>query len=299
MPFKAERMGIVGLGEIGGMLAEGLLNQGCIQPDQLRVTDHQTGHVAELQARYPGVHDAGDVCRAAEQADVLIVSVRPPAVPAVLMAARPAAKTDAVLWLTSSHFPDEVLSRLWPGDAVTCLPTIAGRLNRGVILAHVRTEDSPDIRKRQFEFAVERCCRQVEWVADRGFKVLNNITGCAPAFVAYIVQTFSDAVVQAQRLYPDEADSIRSPETVDFMVREAFASALELLNEQQISAAELSDRVGAPGGITRTARSALEAVLPETIADLIRRSVLRHEAVDTDIEQMVFSQTGPVSGRMR
>lgn len=291
MAFKLGRVGIIGLGEIGGMLADGLLRQGCIRPEQLRVTDHHAGAAAALQARYPGVEAAADALRAAEQADVLIVSVQPAAVPVVLKTARSAAKADAVLWLTSSHFPDGILDRLWPGDAVTCLPTVAGRIDRGVVLAHVRSAGSADERKCQFESAVGLCCSRVVWVADRGFKVLNNITGCAPAFVAYIVQTFADAVAQAQNLCPDEADARLAPETVDFMVREAFASTLALMDSRQLSAADLSDRVGSPGGITRTARLALEAALPEAMANLIRQSVRRHEAIDADIGRLAAGQT--------
>ncbi|HHX38005.1 MAG TPA: NAD(P)-binding domain-containing protein [Clostridiaceae bacterium] len=282
-PRKYPKVGVIGLGNMGGMLTRGFLKQNIFDAEQIFITDHNKSNTEPLAADYPGVNIVDDERTAATGADLLLISIKPPAIPEVILNVKEFLADGAVLWLTTSHLPDGQLERLWEGDAITFLPTLSGHLDRGVVLAHyyrhpTRIADN-DYSKEFFGSCIEPLCKRLIWVPDDGFAVLNNITGCAPAFVAYLIRAFAEAVAT-------ETDACDA-ELLQSMVLEAFSSTCALLEVTKELPDQLLNRVGSPGGITFTALSALTETMPQSLSTLINRSVERHAVADQEVAAVI------------
>ncbi len=275
-PIK-DRMGVIGLGTIGGMLAERGLHHNQIEPSRLFVYDHHAENIQKLTDRYPEVNVCGAEAEVCGNVDRLIVSIKPPGIPPLLASLRQMfagqEKRLPELYITTSHYDDDQLAALWPKPCVVCLPTIAGVIDRGVVLAHHPAEMDSE-RVRLFEMFMRPQCHELRWVEWSDFPAPNNLTGCAPAFVAYMVQAMADAT---QLSWPN----MRTDELVD-LAKEALISTCMLLDHRGVSPLELISSVGSPGGITYTALSALEETFPASFGELVRRSVRRHHQADSE-----------------
>ena len=222
---KVLKVGVIGLGNMGGMLTRNFLKRNIFDAEQIYITDHNKSNTEPLAATYPGVNIVDNETEAARQADILVISIKPPAIPEVIMKVKGVLAKQAVLWITSSHLPDAQLTKIWQGEAVTFLPTLSGYLDRGVVLAHYFCH--PDIKEQDdsvrdfFANCVKPTCNRLIWVPDGGFAVLNNITGCAPAFVAYLINSFGDAVAEEMVNFDNEL--------LQILILEAFSSTCALL----------------------------------------------------------------------
>lgn len=269
-------LGIIGLGNIGGMLASRVLETGAVAAQDLYLTDHHPENQERLSSAWPQVHICPDERAVAASSDALIIAVAPPVMPDVIRQIRPVFPTDGLLVLTTSHLPDKVLRRLWSGEAITCLPTIASAVGRGTVLAHqLATPAAVD----WFERLMRPSCRHLLWVADDGFAIPNSIAGCAPAFVGFIIDSFAKA---ASRAGMDQ-----DPHLLRELAFEAFASTCELVQSGHADLTDLIQRVGSPGGITRTALSALEEGFPASLDELFHRGACRHQQADEEVEVRV------------
>ncbi len=331
---SGSKIAIIGVGVIGSMLAVTFLEQQLVKPEHLKLYHRHPDQLENLCAAWPGLVPAASAELAVEEADIVIVAVQPAKMPAVLKEICPVMAPAARLWLTTSHLPDKLVRLFWPGRAVTCLPTVAGRYGKGTVLAHavygtgavqaesagadsptkarpeapVETDDSevataelvagassPEVPagstcaplaateadlalhphlKDEFAYYFSFLCRRLLWVEDGGFAVLNNITGCAPAFVCALIQSVAEAVAQHEPDF-DRADLIE-------VAAEAFKSTAVLLEQEALPPADLIGRVGSPGGITYTAMAALDEAMPAVWQDLIQRSTDRHSRADRE-----------------
>src|SRR6218665_369509 len=73
--MKSHRIAIIGGGNLGKSVAEGLLEGGFVQPSQITVTRRKIELLKPLQQR--GVHTIIDNSTAIESSDVIVVALKP------------------------------------------------------------------------------------------------------------------------------------------------------------------------------------------------------------------------------
>lgn len=134
-PFQ--KIAIIGGGNLGAAISEGLLNTPGFDPARLTVTRRRAELLQGLQARGVNVHS--DNLAAASQADLILLVVQPGQMAALLTEIRPVLKPGQVVASLATGFslaeiaevlpPDVVVYRAMPNTAValresmTCLAT--------------------------------------------------------------------------------------------------------------------------------------------------------------------------------
>jgi pyrroline-5-carboxylate reductase len=69
-------LAILGLGKLGGILVRGFVEGGLLTPDQIRATDKRLESASRVASRY-NIQLGEDNVAAAEQADIILLCVRP------------------------------------------------------------------------------------------------------------------------------------------------------------------------------------------------------------------------------
>src|ERR1700712_5021828 len=90
------RVAILGAGKMGGILLQAFLKNNLIAPDQIFATVQHPERALALSAQF-GVEVTTDNLHAAEQADVILLGVKPIQVPALVEQIRPALNKDKML----------------------------------------------------------------------------------------------------------------------------------------------------------------------------------------------------------
>src|SRR5580698_1333451 len=87
------RVAILGTGKMRGILLQALLQNNLVAPDQLFAPVHQAERAQALSAQF-GIEVTTDNLAAAQQADVILLGVKPIQVPALIDVIKPALTPD-------------------------------------------------------------------------------------------------------------------------------------------------------------------------------------------------------------
>lgn len=93
--MEKKRIGIIGVGNMGGAIVVGLLKSGFVDAADIFVSDRKESVLEEMKAK--GVHASEDNFMTAQQADVLIVAVKPYHIEHVLQEIKPVLNAQKIL----------------------------------------------------------------------------------------------------------------------------------------------------------------------------------------------------------
>lgn len=256
----------LGAGNLAEALIAGMTTGGKLDPSRIRIlnrTDRQ--RLAALADQF-GVIPARDLADLAEDADVLILAVKPHDAAGALDALRPhlAPATTLVSVLAGTSLA--VLQRLLPSHTrlVRAMPNTPSRLGLG-ITPLAAAPGCPDDALARARSVFDYVGRTVLIHEDQ-FDAVTAISGSGPAYVYLLAEAMLDA---AARLELPE-DIART------LVNATLQGASAMLDRLPLSAAELRRQVTSPGGTTAAAIATMEAGrVPETIVTAIRNAAER------------------------
>lgn len=267
---------VIGMGEIGSILASQMIEHGVMAPADLFVYDRNQYKCDALKKRFFDVQIAPNLEAAVQKARYIFICVQPVSIAGVLKDIQSLLCEDANIFISSSNFMLSEATEVTGAKVSKFLPTVNSAIGRGVIYAahnyKVTAEDA-----QAFEAIMRKICSQLYIVEEKEFAVLNNLAGCAPAFFAYFSQCLCQAVYERQHSF--------SYREVERIVAETLAATGQRMIEKDLTFEEICMGVGKPGGITYTALSALVDQLPASMSELVKCSVEKHGKIDQLISQ--------------
>lgn len=202
--------------------------------DSMLFTDSGSGRAEEIAAEVGG-EALGSNAELAERADLLVLAVKPAKLEEVATELEGAQTVVSLLGATAL----ERVARLFPGaEAIRVMPNVAVEVRRGVLC--VAGAESPRTRS-----LLELLGHVVE-LPDSQFDAATAVMGCAPAYLALVVEAIADA---------GAADGL-DPGLARELVIETTAGTAELLRERH--PADVRRAVASPGGSTEAGLEALD-----------------------------------------
>ena len=128
------RVAILGTGKMGGILLQAFLKNNLVSPEQIFATVHHPERAQALSAQF-GVEVTTDNLAAAEQADVILLGVKPIQVPALIDEIKPALTPTKMIALVCCVGEDAKLSRMRPGcelAVIRAMPNTPAMLGAGI-----------------------------------------------------------------------------------------------------------------------------------------------------------------------
>ena len=234
-------MVVVGGGNMGAALLDGMLRAGVTKPADTAVVEPFAQRRGELEERFPGVTVSAEV----PSATSAILAVKPPDIPAV--AAQVAeAGAERVLSVAAGVTTETIREAVGPGVAVLrAMPNTPALVGEGVsALCGAPGTSDADL---DWAEAALRGVGLVVRVAESQLDAVTGLTGSGPAYVFLVAEALMDAGVVA--------GLPRS--TVEEMVAQLLVGSAALLNERG-SPADLRAMVTSPGGTTAAGVRVLE-----------------------------------------
>lgn len=268
MTLSLPRIAILGTGHMGGAILGGLI-QTQDAFESIRVTCATAASARALAERGVEVRnledDAGANQWALDEADIIILGVKPHYLLGLLREVAPHAPESAVMVSIAAGITVEHMEQLWPGALIRTMPNTPSQVGKGVtgLSAGSRvTEDQLQAVTRVFETV-----GSVLQVDESSLNALSTFSGSGPAFVYFFIERFME-VAHEHGFTPEQATT---------MVQGTFAGAMELLEHSGKTPQELREAVTSPGGTTQAAlevyRAAdLSAIIREASAAAIARA---------------------------
>lgn len=231
-------LGIIGVGNMGGALAQGALEAGAVS--RVVAMDVSPVRLEELEARIgPRFVQAG-AARTAQEADLLIVAVKPWNLPLVLEevggAMRPGCPLVSVAAGVTLASIEAGLPGPWP--VVRAMPNLAllVRESATALCANVHVGSE---QQRLVETVFE-AVGTIVYVVESQMHAVTGLSGSGPAYVSLLIEGLAAGAV-SKGLEPAVARDLAC---------QLFYGTAKLLREERVHPATLSERVTTPGGTT-------------------------------------------------
>ena len=193
MDAQDVRIGFIGFGNMASAMADGWIASGVIAGDRMCACAGRYDALVERCDRR-GMRAMRTAAEVAAAADVLVVAVKPYMIEDVLGAIA-GALTGKVVLSVAAGWDCAAYERVIPGTRhLSTVPNTPVAINEGVIACEKASTLTDDDRTLLFEL-LGLLGKPVE-VETRLLSVAGTVGGCAPAFVAMVIEALGDAAVK-------------------------------------------------------------------------------------------------------
>lgn len=253
------KWGIIGVGNMGGMLLETWINTGAISADDIVILNRSTEKSLKWKNTFPSISVANSISQIADQADILFICVRPPHIQGVCHELQPLLKTDQVLVSITSPFSIEDLEALVPCQVARAIPSITNRAASGATLLTFGTSLSNHNKAKLIDLTSSYS--NPVFIQEDITRVSSDIVSCGPAFFGYLAQRFIDGAVSETTISKEQATHLTS---------EMLIGLGTLLANGHYTLEELIKKVCVKGGITGEGISVLEKEMTEVFPQVFQ-----------------------------
>lgn len=259
--------GFVGYGNMGGTLLNAFLDHGAVSEVEVIVSNRTMERLDGLKKAHPGVKVVSR-CADVACADIIFLCVRTGDVRATLEQMLPLIDANAHIVTINGGLQIKNLERIFPGKITKAIPSMTMGSGHGVtLICHNGRVDADQASEIEGLFSQ---VGTVQVVAEEQFEVAADLTSCAPAFIADIVQRFVEAGLRHSDLDPEEARQM--------MVETLLGTALTL-SSSGVTFDGLKKKVATKGGISEQGLAVLDRELPGMFDRVLEATVSKHAAV--------------------
>lgn len=266
------KLGIIGTGNMGRILAEALIDGNAVSPSSMMMTNRTLSKALEIQKIYPEAKVGQDALEVAQSCDALFICVKPLQVWDVLEQIQPALTKQKCIISITSPISVEQLERTVPCSVMRIIPSITNRALAGVAL-FTYGEHCSEEWKTYFQTIFQKISVPVE-IDDKITRVASDIVSCGPAFFSHLVQSFITAAVKETEIDKHTATTLAS---------EMLVGLGELLRKKHYTLPTLQEKVCVKGGITGEGIKVLDSETGDMFEKVFQAT---HRKFDEDLEKV-------------
>ncbi|MGB6133535.1 MAG: pyrroline-5-carboxylate reductase [Acidobacteriaceae bacterium] len=233
------RVAVLGAGKMGGILLQAFLKQQILSPDRLLATVAHSERAAALSAQW-GIDVSTDNLKAAAQADVILLGVKPFQVPALVEGIRPALTPEKLLISFAASVRTEAIERAAVEEVpvVRAMPNTPSMLGAGIsALCRGRHVQPGHMTLAESLFSA---VGRTVIVDEKHMDAVTGLSASGPAFIYIILESLAEAGVKVG--LPRDIATLLAAQTT-------FGAARMVL-ETGYHPALLKDAVTTPAGCT-------------------------------------------------
>lgn len=232
------KIGFIGLGNMAKAIIGGMLKQNLVRPEDI-IGSARTKATLEAAEKEFGIITAGDNQRVAEEADVLVLAVKPVFFPEVIGEIKGAVTEDKLIISIAAGKTMEWLRGEFgrPVKLIRCMPNTPALVGEGctAVCGDPAAEQDMELCMRlmgSFGKAIA--------IDERLMDAAGAVGGSAPAYVFMFIEALADGGVAA---------GMPRKQAYEFAAQAVLGSARMVL-ESGLHPGELKDMVCSPGGTT-------------------------------------------------
>lgn len=192
--FDNKTLAFIGSGQMAEAMIASLVDKEILSSERIIAADVREERCRELVARY-GIHTTTNNLKAAEQADILVLSVKPQAIDDVLPVGDPsAAHCDLIISIVAGVSLDSLVERFGNPRVVRAMPNTPAKIGQGITV----WMPTDAVSEQQFEQARQILRAFGDDVSVEKEDYLNMATalsGTGPAYVFMFMEAMVDAGV--------------------------------------------------------------------------------------------------------
>jgi pyrroline-5-carboxylate reductase len=256
-----EKIGLIGVGNMGGAILEGLLTKELAGANQIWVYDKLTDKAAEFKSRWK-VHQAPSNAELVRESEILILAVKPQDLKTTLDEMKVQFKDYHVMISILAGTPVQKIQDAAGRkmDMVRAMPNLGAKV--GASLTAITGTTPKALAAAE---AIFSGCGKTMRLDEKYFDLITALSGSGPAYFFYLMELMAKEG-REKGLSADESKLVA--------VQTALGAALLAASSNE-DPAVLRERVTSKGGTTEAALKELVKTLPQTFGDAIEAAYNR------------------------
>ncbi|MDX1662592.1 MAG: pyrroline-5-carboxylate reductase [Candidatus Promineifilaceae bacterium] len=265
--FEDINISFIGSGTMAEAIIRGLVSLAIIAPEQIIAAGPRAERGQELAARY-GVRVTEDNRQAAEEGQIVVLSIKPQMLPRVIPEIRGhLRRRDLVLSILAGTPIRRLADGLAHAAVVRAMPNTPAQIGQGITVWTVTREVS-EIQKEQARAILASLGQEVFVEEEDYLDMATALSGTGPAYVFMVMEAMIDAGVHMGF----------SRRVARQLVFQTLRGSVEYADRSGRHVAELRNQVTSPGGTTAEAlyhmeKGGLRTVISRGIFAAYQRSI--------------------------
>jgi len=268
------KIGIIGFGSMGSMIASSILAKSFIKPDELIISSRTKSKIDPIKEKWKGIKISGNKT-VSQKAKYIFICVKPFEVKDVLDEIKSFVTADKHLVSIAASVTLNNLESKLDRQITRVIPSITSEVFEGVTLICHNKKVSPE--NRRFIEDLFDCISSVKIIKEVNFEAASDLTSSAPGMIAAIFQNLLNAGLRHSSL--KESDALE-------MITKTLYGTAKLLQETKMNFGEVIARVATKGGVTEQGNRVLNAFLPELFDKVFTSTLNKHEERKDKVDQM-------------
>ena len=237
--FPKLRVAVLGAGKMGGILLQAFLKQNLFSPDQMHATVGHAERALALSTQW-GLDVSTNNRAAVENADLILLGVKPYQVEGLIAEIRPAIKKGALIVSFAASVKTSAIEEAVGTEiaVVRAMPNTPAALGAGVTAlcrGHYVSEKQMELAGRIFETV-----GRTVFVDEKHMDAVTGLSGSGPAYVYIIIEALAEAGVK-----------VGLPrDTATLLAAQTTYGAARMVLDTGYHPALLKDAVTTPAGCT-------------------------------------------------
>ncbi len=268
--FEEFTIAFIGSGMMAEAMINGLLRGNMLDARQILAAGPREERGLELSERY-GVRWTTDNAQAAQEADLLVLSIKPQVLDRVLPELRGGAPSSALVLSILAGVPiQRIVTGLANARVVRAMPNTPARIGKGITV-WVATPEVPEQQRQQAQAILAALGEEVYVDSEDYLDMATALSGTGPAYVFLFMEAMIDAGVHL-------GFSRRVAEKLVLQTMRGSVEYAAAAAEASEHLAQLRNQVTSPGGTSAEAlyhleKGGLRTVLSRAIWAAYQRSV--------------------------
>lgn len=265
--FSEKQIAFIGSGTMAEAMIRGLLSQKLVNAGQIIAAGPRPERGQRLHKKHQ-VRVTTDNCEAAEEAQIVILAVKPQVLPEVMSEIRGHLRRQDLVLSIIAGMPIRVIADgLAHAAVVRAMPNTPAQIGQGITVWTVTPEVS-ETQKQQAQ-AILASLGEEEFVDDEDYlDMATALSGTGPAYVFLLMEAMVDAGVHMGF----------SRRVAKRLVFQTMRGSVEFADRSNFHVAELRNQVTSPGGTTAEAlyhmeKGGLRTVISRGIWAAYQRSI--------------------------
>lgn len=263
---ELRRITFIGSGAMGEAMIKGMVAQDVVTAPQIMASDPVAARREQMKSQF-GVSTTDSNRTAVQDADVVILSVKPQILPKVMAELKGQIPAEAMILSIVAGVPIDTMQQGFAHDRIVrTMPNTPAQVGKGMTV-WVATPAVTTEQRKQTQAILNALGAQIMVDDEHYLDLTTGLSGSGPGYVFLFIESMIDAGVQ---IGFTRADATK-------MVLQTFEGSLELVRSTGLHPAELKNRVTSPAGTTAAGlfeleQSGVRAAIIRAVEAATRRS---------------------------
>jgi len=246
-PLQGKKVALIGSGNMAGAMIGALLRKNELTPDQISTSDPSPEQQKIIKDKY-GISVTGDNREAVKSADLVILSVKPQVLPAVMSELKGKIPSGSLVFSIVAGMPIATIQRGLSHKAVIrSMPNTPAQISAGMTV-WTGSDDVSESQRVEARVILEAMGKELYVEHEDSLNMATAVSGTGPTYVFLLAEALIDAAVHLGFSRRDAR----------MIVLETLKGSVDFALQSDLHLAQLRNMVTSPGGTSAEAIYQLE-----------------------------------------